>query len=548
MHSDKAHNNVYSISSSFPENFIYNNWNKGRGISSLYHVSDQWAVLMSRFLEDSHQYWYTRDSFPKECIKDGWDEDHYINSLAYGQGLWAVCLSDNIGYTHQKWVLEPQFPDESINKCWDRGLYITNIAYGKGKWATVFTEGVPYTSQMWRTRIEFPDEIIREYYEKEYFITTLAYDNDMWVLVMSLNAEFSHQKWKMSYDFPNQFIDSALADGYEITDLVYGQGVWAVVVSKMIYLETGEIDGKDKTDKYQGDTLTLESNKKQSDQLSQEVTLESAISELEYFIGMESIKKDISTLINYIKAQKLRKEQGLPQSKLSLHSVFLGPPGTGKTSVARVLGKIFKALGILSKGHVIEVDRSQLVAGYIGQTAIKTNEIIDSALDGILFIDEAYSLAPTENNGQDFGREAIEALIKRMEDDRDRLIVIVAGYLDEMKHFINSNPGLEDRFNRYFHFEGYSKEELVEIFKKFCKKEKYKLTLDAEAALIYYFGEEIKKGDSSFGNGRYARNIFQKAIMEQSNRILKESEINKTVLSTLTVDDILIAVKGNEYI
>ena len=192
--------------------------------------------------------------------------------------------------------------------------------------------------------------------------------------------------------------------------------------------------------------------------------------ELDELIGLEQVKEEVHSLANFVKIQKQREKKGLKIPKMSLHLVFTGSPGTGKTTVARIVARIYKDLGVLKKGHTVETDRSGLVANYVGQTATKTNAIVDSALNGVLFIDEAYALVPTANKNNDYGQEAISTLLKRMEDDRDRLVVIVAGYTNEMKRFIDSNPGLQSRFNRYINFPDYTSGELCDIFNMYVKK------------------------------------------------------------------------------
>ena len=241
------------------------------------------------------------------------------------------------------------------------------------------------------------------------------------------------------------------------------------------------------------------------------------MAQLDSLVGLDDVKKDIKNLMNLVKVRRLRKENGLPIPPMSLHMVFMGNPGTGKTTVARIISGLYAAIGVLEKGQLIEVDRSGLVAGYVGQTALKTQEVIKSALGGVLFIDEAYSLASGGEN--DFGREAIETILKAMEDHRDELIVVVAGYDGPMEKFINSNPGLQSRFNKYFYFHDYNGEQLLYIFKGQCKKNGYALTEEAEAEAKAMFEELYENRGENFGNGRDVRNVFEETVVRQSNRV-----------------------------
>lgn len=261
-----------------------------------------------------------------------------------------------------------------------------------------------------------------------------------------------------------------------------------------------------------------------------------ALQQLDKLIGLESVKEEVNKLTNFIKVQNLRKQKGMNAITLSYHCVFTGNPGTGKTTVARIVAQIYRELGILKKGQLVETDRSGLVAEYVGQTAVKTNKIIDSALDGVLFIDEAYSLV--QGGGNDYGKEAIATLLKRMEDDRDRLIVILAGYDNEMKLFIDSNPGLQSRFNRYIHFSDYNAEELTAIFKLNLKKFDYELTNDAEQKISHLFSYAVSHKDQNFGNGRYARNVLEKTLENQATRLATVSEITEQMLRTIEEHDI----------
>ncbi len=245
--------------------------------------------------------------------------------------------------------------------------------------------------------------------------------------------------------------------------------------------------------------------------------LDTLMAELDSLVGLETVKKDVKSMMNLVKVRQLRREAELPVPPLSLHMVFMGNPGTGKTTVARLIGGLYAAIGALSKGQLVEVDRSGLVAGYVGQTAIKTQEVIASALGGVLFVDEAYSLSSGGEN--DFGREAIETILKAMEDHRDELVVIVAGYTGPMQRFLDSNPGLESRFNKYIFFDDYDGAELDAIFHMQCKKNGYELDEEAEEYAKRFFAAMYDGRDENFGNGRDVRNQFEDMVVRQANRV-----------------------------
>ncbi len=285
--------------------------------------------------------------------------------------------------------------------------------------------------------------------------------------------------------------------------------------------------------------------------------------ELDSYIGLSAVKDEVRDLINMVTVWKLRREHDLPAPDLSLHMVYSGNPGTGKTMMARFMARVYHSLGILSKGHLVEVDRSGLVAGYVGQTAIKTASVIEKAKGGVLFIDEAYSLSSGKAEN-DFGLEAIETLLKAMEDNRDDLIVIVAGYTDLMEEFINSNPGLSSRFNRYLYFDDYTVDEMLRIFELQCEKNCYVLEgakeekkeepgTDAEGLPsdtdtdeesspsarreLRSLLEDMSR-DEDFGNARGVRNLFERVLIAQANRLASLPSVTREELMTITADDI----------
>lgn len=268
-----------------------------------------------------------------------------------------------------------------------------------------------------------------------------------------------------------------------------------------------------------------------------EKTLDELMNELNELVGLEKVKNDVHDLINLVKIRKIREERGMKNAKMSLHMVFSGNPGTGKTTIARLLAEIYKAMGLLSKGHLTEVDRSGLVGGYVGQTAIKVKEVCDKAKGGVLFIDEAYSL--TVNRGStDYGFEAVDTLLKYMEDNRDDFICIVAGYTEPMEEFMNSNPGLKSRFNKFIFFEDYTPEELIGILKMQAKKSG--LTIDDEGIdyATQFFTERCENKPRNYANARDVRNFFEKSLVNQANRL--------AVIDNLTDDD-LITLKKSDF-
>ena len=268
-----------------------------------------------------------------------------------------------------------------------------------------------------------------------------------------------------------------------------------------------------------------------------EPTLEELLAELDGLCGLEQVKQDVKSLINLVKVRRLREEAGLPVPPMSLHLVFLGNPGTGKTTVARLLARLYHAIGVLPKGQLVEVDRSGLVAGFVGQTALKTQEVIQKAIGGVLFIDEAYALV-NQDNGNDFGREAIEVLLKNMEDHRKDLVVIVAGYSQLMEKFIHSNPGLESRFNKYFYFEDYDGAQLFTILQSMCVKNGYVLTPEGEALARRELMALYEDRDENFGNARDVRNLFEQAVARQSDRVARLEAPTREQLMELRPEDL----------
>lgn len=282
-------------------------------------------------------------------------------------------------------------------------------------------------------------------------------------------------------------------------------------------------------------TITVRQNDK--------VSLEEALRRLDDLEGLQRVKSQVCDWVDQIKVFRMRQERKMSVPEMSYHMVFTGNPGTGKTTVARIMAQIYCALGILSEGQMVEVDRSGLVAGYVGQTAVKTKEVLKKAYGGVLFIDEAYSLANGGTN--DFGQEAIDTILKEMEDKRNNLVVIVAGYDEPMEKFISSNPGLRSRFKNFIHFNDYTGEEMYRIFSGMCHKTEYILDSEAGKALQEYFNQLYIGRNKNFGNGRDVRNLFEEVITRQSKRVAKLQNPSDKDISTILIQDLSLKYNKN---
>lgn len=502
-------------------NWYYEN---GYIISAAGFGNETWAVSFLKNEGKHKQEVFISNEIPEERINKAWDKGLYITVAAYGNSRWLIVMQSKSEGGLQKYFMDSEFPGRQVDDAYQSNLSITACTYGNG-WLVVMDETNHFYDQQYQFYADYPNEEIDQIWDNDRYICQAVFAGSRWLLIHANSDFWGGQGVINRSQFPFQYLDERMEQGEELVTSVTHDGVeWNI-----IYTSVANDDAEDNTE-----SLTAE-------EVNQE-TLDQALFELNELTGLAGVKTEINNLIALVKLNKIKQERGLESSKVSLHMVFSGNPGTGKTTAARLIGRIFRAMGLLKKGHLVEVARAGLVAEYVGQTAIKTNEAIDAAIDGILFIDEAYALNKGDN---DFGSEAIETLLKRMEDDRDRLVVIIAGYTDEMKDFVNSNPGLKSRFAIHLHFQDYSVVELLDIFRKIILKTEHQLTPEAEDFAGKYFEFLCKSKDKYFGNARDIRNLVDDIMKIQSVRLNLSTEWSDEELKTIIKQDIVNTVKDD---
>jgi replication-associated recombination protein RarA len=494
-------------------------------VYSMGYGKDTWGFCFMKNNGALQQRVYLSPQIPTKEIEKGWEDGFSITHTGYDEKNWLIVMQNVEGVGDQQWFYNSDFPEDQIDELYHLGYQITNCQYGDA-WFVVMDENTLFSEQEYTFYENYPDEEIDAIWEEDRFIHTLQFDGENWLIIHNHCDSWNSQGLINPAKFPFRDLEKKFDEEGELPTSIKHDGAdWNIVYTSMIYEEEEEID--------------LEIAPEDIPNL----TIEEALNELNALTGLHGVKEEINNLIALINLNKIKAERGMSTAQMSHHLVFTGSPGTGKTTVARIIGKIFKAIGILQKGHLVEVDRSGLVAEFVGQTATKTQEVIDRAMDGVLFIDEAYALS--KDSDSDFGKEAIDTLLKKMEDHRDKIVVIVAGYTDEMKNFIQSNPGLKTRFNTYIPFEDYKPDELQIIFKKLVFDVEHQLTSEAEQFAQLYFEYLYKSKDKFFGNARTVRNLFEDAIKIQSSRLSKEKDLSDEQLRTIDRVDLETAVKDH---
>lgn len=453
--------------------------------------------------------------FNSDTFSQNETQKFYVTQAASDGEQWFFVLEENEDWEEQFWIMSPEeFPKEEL-KLWESNAYFINLLLEKDN--IYFATAVQLVNKKNTIELEYWEEpinkLIAKIWDDEKWVERLFEIGEGNLYYETENALITDQSFLTDATFPVKELKTRLEEGHFIKQIWYANENWMIITQR------------------NQNKLIIEDNK-------EDIT--EVLKELEVLIGLKKVKQEFYQLVDFLEIGKLKESQGIHLQKLGLHMVFSGNPGTGKTTVARLVGRVLKSLGLLSKGHIVETDRSGLVGQYVGQTAQKTNQKLDEAMGGILFVDEAYALK--SEGKSDFGDEAIETILKRMEDERDKFIVVFAGYPNEMEELIESNPGLKSRFNTYLNFEDFTAEELVIILKKMLIKSSHVLSLEAEKYIHKYLQFLSETSDRYFGNAREVRNLFEDLLKSQSSRLAKinreKQEITYDDLREIQLEDI----------
>jgi len=507
-------------------------------IENVAYGDNTWHVLLRvKEEKDPEQTFFITDQLDNDTFNTYIEDRFVITSLAYDQNKWMFVLEYQSNADAQAWSkTHKEFPSADLEEWGNTNGKLEQLLEFKSTFFTSASFPNTFENYLIEKHKDFPKDRIRELWDDDYYIDKLFNADKHFFLVFCEHPDWEDQSYVIDPDYPSADILKKMAEGYSIGNLFYDDERWYVLynLEKKIEAQITETQNEEKDD------APVE-EEEDSNVGIQEIELEEALEDLDALVGMANIKNEIKAITNYLKIGKLKEASGMELKSLNLHMIFSGSPGTGKTTVARLLGRIFKALGLLEKGHFVETDRSGLVGEYIGKTAGKTKAKIEESMGGILFIDEAYALY---KDGNDFGNEALETILKEMEDKRDQFCVIFAGYPKEMSALLESNSGLKSRFGSHLTFENFTSDELFAILKKMLLDARHQMTLDAEKASKKYLTYLANTANRFFGNAREVRNLIEDLFKNQATRLNavlaadKGTSLSNQQLKTITLADL----------
>lgn len=495
----------------------------GYEVEAVCHGDGQWVVVL-RLTPDrrNRQKYVFITGFHNDTFAEHHAEGLSITQVASDGTLWFFVLDERPDWEDQLWVYSPnEYPQAELER-WERdGLFIHTLFEHDNTFficAVRTQESVPLERFESKTP---PTDAIDRVWDEDKWLERLFWVKGRLIYVYGDDSSVRGQNILTHPTFPQAALEEKLREGHVTEQILHGPQGWIVISGQ---------DGPE------GDHAVDVDVSGEAPARSTTEDHAAVLAELDALVGLRSVKQTFHELVDFLRIGRIKESQGIDAQDISLHMVFTGNPGTGKTTVARLAGRVFKSLGLLSKGHLVETDRAGLVGQHIGETAQKTSKLLDEAKGGILFVDEAYALH--SESGSDFGAEALETIIKRMEDDRDDLAVIFAGYPDEMRELVDGNPGIESRFGTHLVFEDFSPDQLVAILKKMLVRSSHFLTPAAETHAIRYFTYLVETADRSFGNAREVRNLFEDLLKSQSSRLAKQVADDANSSRQLTYEEL----------